>query len=164
MCEFVKRAHARGVIAVTGTDNEMPGLALLDEVGLLTECGFTPMAALQAATREAAAAVGVHEIGTIEVDMLADLVILDADPLADPANLRRIWRVIKGGHLHDPAALLGPIAADYRHRMRNTLALRALALGLSLAVVAALVYWLGPFIRRLQTNRDLVRRDPSNVL
>ena len=54
------------------------------------------------ATEEAAAAVGADELGTVAPGKIADIVLLNADPLADIHNTESIWRVIKGGWLFDP--------------------------------------------------------------
>jgi imidazolonepropionase-like amidohydrolase len=68
---------------------------------------LTPGEALQAATINAARMVGREgEFGTVERGKLADLLVLEADPLADIGNVRRIYRVVKGGVVHDPAELL----------------------------------------------------------
>ncbi|MGH8646748.1 MAG: amidohydrolase family protein, partial [Gammaproteobacteria bacterium] len=47
------------------------------------------------------------ELGTLEPGKLADLLVLEADPLADIRNLRRIHSVVKGGRVFDPDAILG---------------------------------------------------------
>ena len=66
--------------------------------------------ALRAATANAARMLGRENVqGTIEAGKLADLVILEADPLADISNVRRINRVIKAGMIYDPADLLRAI-------------------------------------------------------
>jgi len=57
------------------------------------------------ATEEAAAAVGADELGTVAPGKIADIVLLNADPLADIHNTEAIWRVIKGGWLFDPDKL-----------------------------------------------------------
>ena len=55
------------------------------------------------ARREGAAAVGAEDhLGTLELGKLADIVLLDANPLEDITNTQTIWRVIKGGWLFDP--------------------------------------------------------------
>jgi imidazolonepropionase-like amidohydrolase len=78
------------------------------ELEELVRAGFSPMEAIVAATRNGAEILGAAaEIGTIEVGKLADLVILEADPLEDIRNTRRIWMVIKGGDVVDREALLG---------------------------------------------------------
>jgi len=68
--------------------------------------GLTPAEALVAATSAAARVVGVDaDLGVIAEGKIADLVLLDADPLADIANTRKIWRVIQGGRVVDREAI-----------------------------------------------------------
>ena len=93
-----------GVALMAGTDVGLPfllpGFSLHDELALLVEAGLTPLEALQAATRNPAQAVGLgDELGTIEVGKLADLVLLDADPLAAITNTTRIAAVVANGRL-----------------------------------------------------------------
>ena len=71
-----------------------------EELKLLTEAGFTPLQALQAATSKPAEflnATSEGGWGTIEAGKAADLVLLDADPLADIGHTRKISAVILGG-------------------------------------------------------------------
>jgi cytosine/adenosine deaminase-related metal-dependent hydrolase len=103
--------HRAGVRLLAGTDAPLafmhPGISLHDELALLVRAGLTPMQALQSATREPAAYLGaLDSLGTIQPGRLADLVLLDADPLADIRNTRRIHRVIANGRGVDHAALL----------------------------------------------------------
>ncbi len=80
--------------------------------------GMTPMMILQAATRNIAAAYHkLDRIGTLEPGKIADLVVLDADPLADAQNLRKISAVIKEGKTVDIASLpLDPILTSEEAR------------------------------------------------
>ena len=83
-----------------------PGFGLHDELALLVAAGLTPMAALQAATRNAADFMGqLDRRGTIEVGKTADLILLDKDPLADIHNTRLIAAVVLRGKLYQRAAL-----------------------------------------------------------
>ena len=84
-----------------------PGESIHDELALFVrQLGMTPLDALAAATRVPAEFVGVGDsVGTITPGKLADLVVLDADPLADIANVRRIRGVMVGGKWFDRAAL-----------------------------------------------------------
>ena len=105
------RLYRAGVELLVGTDTPVqfcpPGFALHQELELLVESGLTPAAALTAATRNNARSLGQSaQLGSIEAGKLADLVILDADPLADIRNTRKIYRVIRAGCLTDPVELL----------------------------------------------------------
>ena len=108
MKTFVHRFHIAGGLLVTGTDSRpVPGFGVHDELRLLVEAGLSPMASLQAATINSARALGWQDrIGTVEVGKVADLLVLDGDPLGDIGNTRRIWRVILGGRVLDRDALL----------------------------------------------------------
>jgi imidazolonepropionase-like amidohydrolase len=103
-----RRAHDAGVTILAGTDSigtaDGEGLPLPNihrELELLvTEGGLSAAEALEAATRNAAAAMGIGGIrGTIEAGRLADLVILRADPLADIRFTRAVDRVVKRGQV-----------------------------------------------------------------
>ena len=108
-----------GVPILAGTDaldgDVLPGLALHQELELMVSSGLTPLAALQSATRDAALYFGEgRSRGTIEKGKVADLVLLDADPLQDITNTRRIHAVIAGGELlsaADRQKLLDQVAA-----------------------------------------------------
>jgi imidazolonepropionase-like amidohydrolase len=68
------------------------------EMDLMQQAGLTPMEVLVDATRNGARAMGRgDEFGTLEPGKAGDLVILDADPLQDIANARRVSRVVKDG-------------------------------------------------------------------
>jgi imidazolonepropionase-like amidohydrolase len=107
--EFLREARQAGVRMLAGTDvpttGTFLGFSLHDELALLVETyGLTPMEALRSATALPAAFLGLDAtIGTIEVGKHADLVLLDADPLADVANTRRIDTVIARGRVFDRA-------------------------------------------------------------
>ncbi len=93
-----------GVGILAGTDSANPyvihGFSLHDELELLVGAGLSPLRALQAATRDAARFLGLgHETGTITPGRSADLVLLDADPLADIGNTRRIHAVVHAGRV-----------------------------------------------------------------
>jgi imidazolonepropionase-like amidohydrolase len=75
---------------------------------------MTPLQALQAATIAPARAMGLSDsMGTVEAGRLADLVLLDADPLADIRNTRRIHAVVANGRWMD-AADIARLLADAR--------------------------------------------------
>ena len=82
------------------------GEALHDELELLVKSGLSPVQALQAASRDAARAMEVlNKVGTLEKGKAADMVLLDADPLADISNTRKIVGVVLGGHFFSEAEL-----------------------------------------------------------
>ena len=100
----LKRLSDAGIAIAAGTDTGVPGVVLgvASQIELLlhVEAGLSTAAALQAATIAAAQMIGVgKELGLIAPGYHADLVVLDADPLADIRNVRRISRVMKAGIL-----------------------------------------------------------------
>jgi len=100
--EVVGEMHRQGVPILAGTDTLnpfcFPGFSLHDELTLLVKAGLTPMDALQAATRNAADYLGMlNSFGTVETGKTADLLLLDADPLADIRNTQKIAGVTMGG-------------------------------------------------------------------
>ena len=121
----VKRIFDAGIPVAMGTDTGFPGvlmgLASQLELTLMSEAGLPREAVLRAATINGARMLGREkELGTVEPGKAADLLILDANPLDDVANIRRIHRVIKGGVVHDPAQLLSAVrftapAAPFRN-------------------------------------------------
>ena len=97
----LQRAGGR-VVAGSDTSNPyvVPGASLHRELELLVEAGLSPSEALAAATRTAAAFLGqARQLGTLEVDKIADLVVLDADPVASIGALRQIDPVIRDGRV-----------------------------------------------------------------
>jgi imidazolonepropionase-like amidohydrolase len=100
--ELVGGLHRAKVDLLAGTDSPnpycFPGFSLHDELELLVSAGLTPMEALQCATRNPARYLGRQkDLGTIEEGKLADLVLLEADPLADVKNTRKIAAVVVNG-------------------------------------------------------------------
>jgi hypothetical protein len=101
------KAGAR-YLAGSGTDafGTMPGISLHTELELLVKACLTPRQALAAATANVGAAFGWRDVGQIRAGYHADLLVLDADPTVDVANVKRIDRLILAGTLIDRAALL----------------------------------------------------------
>ncbi len=103
---ILKTLHDKGVLIVAGTDGALPGYSLLREVELYVQAGLTPLQAIQAATSVSARALGLGaELGTISLGKRADLVVLDADPLADISAIRRSRFVVTNGRMYEPAPL-----------------------------------------------------------
>jgi imidazolonepropionase-like amidohydrolase len=108
--ELVGRMHRAGVNILAGTDTMNPysfaGFSLHDELALLVEAGLPPMAAIQAATSNAARFMGqLDRRGTIEAGKIADLVLLEKDPLADIHNTHSVQAIVLSGKLLARAAL-----------------------------------------------------------
>ena len=107
----LREMRAAGVRILAGTDigvlNVVPGESLHEELTLLVrDAGLSPLDALRAATSAAAVFLGRdQEIGTIAAGRRADLILLDADPLADIAHVSRISAVVLRGRLFDRGAL-----------------------------------------------------------
>lgn len=113
--EVVGIMHRAGVQFIVGTDVGgaflVPGFSIHDELSELVKAGFTPMEALRAATRDAARFLGREkESGTIQKGKLADLVLLDANPLQSIRNTQKIRAVILNGRLLDRKALDAELA------------------------------------------------------
>ena len=100
--EMVGEMHRAGVPILAGTDTAAgvrvyPGFSLHEELVLIARAGLAPMETLQTATRNAGQFFGLSDTGTIEKGKRADLVLLDANPLADIANTRKIRSVVLAG-------------------------------------------------------------------
>jgi len=101
--EIVQQMHRAGVPVLAGTDTAagvhvFPGFSLHDELEYFVKAGFTPLEALQTATLSPARFLGrTVDLGSVETGKLADLVLLDADPLQDIHNTRKIRAVVLAG-------------------------------------------------------------------
>jgi tetratricopeptide (TPR) repeat protein len=108
--EIVGIMQRLGVGILAGTDTQNPfslyGFSLHDELGFLVRAGLTPMQALQSATLNPARFFArERDLGTIEKGKFADLVLLNADPLIDIGNTRKIDAVLLDGNVFSRAAL-----------------------------------------------------------
>jgi len=100
--ELVGKMQKAGVGILAGTDDPnpyvFPGFSLHDELTLLVKAGLTPIEALRTATYNPAKFLGLlRMLGTIEKGKYADLVLLDANPLEDISNTKKIAAVIING-------------------------------------------------------------------
>jgi imidazolonepropionase-like amidohydrolase len=101
--EVVKAMHGAGIPFLAGTDTPpgvyvFPGFSLHEELQRFVAAGFTPLEALQTATLNPAKFLGMEDhLGSIEKGKLADLVLLDANPLEDIRNTQKIAGVAVNG-------------------------------------------------------------------
>ncbi|MEM1119186.1 MAG: amidohydrolase family protein [Bacteroidota bacterium] len=108
--EMVGHLKAAEVDIMAGTDCPIfyltPGYSLHEELALLVKGGLTPLEAIEAATTKPAEYFKMeNELGLVQEGMLADLLLLDANPLDNIRNTLKINAVIRDGKLHDQAAL-----------------------------------------------------------
>jgi hypothetical protein len=108
--EIVRDMNRAGVPLLAGTDtpgfDRVPGFSLAEELALLVRAGLTPMEALQSATRNAARFLRMEDsLGTVEPGKVADLVLLDANPMDDIRNVHRVHSVMLRGHYLTQARL-----------------------------------------------------------
>jgi len=111
-----------GIPVVMGTDagniGTLHGPSVFREMELMVQAGLTPLQVVKSATVNAAATMRMeNDIGEIAAGRLADLVILDADPLANVDNLSKISRVIKDGQAFTPTDLIAPLNMARRERL-----------------------------------------------
>jgi imidazolonepropionase-like amidohydrolase len=109
--------HRAGVPLLAGTDTPEPfvppGFSMHQELELLVQSGLSPAEALRCATLHNARALGqADRLGTIEPGKLADLVLLNANPLESIANTRAISMVFRGGLVLEPDVLLKSVPKD----------------------------------------------------
>lgn len=100
-----------GVALVSGTDSPLVpyGVSLHNDLEQTVLAGLTPYQALRTATVNTAALLNATaDLGTIEVGKLADMVVVDGDPLVDIRNARRVRQVIKNGIVIPIEMLVGP--------------------------------------------------------
>jgi imidazolonepropionase-like amidohydrolase len=108
--ETVRLMHAGGVGLLAGTDPgipfSLPAFGIHDELRLLVDAGLTPLEALRTATLNPARFFGKErDFGTVTTAKLADLVLLDANPLTAIGNTTRVNAVVANGRLFRRADL-----------------------------------------------------------
>lgn len=116
--------HEAGIPIAMGTDagniGTLPGPSVYREMALMAQAGLSPADVLRSATVNGARLMGQQgEIGLIAPGRRADMVLLDADPLADVANLSRIALVVRGGHAYRQDQLVTATPVDIVQRQLN---------------------------------------------
>ena len=113
--QLLRDLAAANALMVSGTDSPFSpfGAGLHAELRLYALAGLSPRDVLRAATVKAAIAAGVeHDLGTIKVGKVADIVIVDGDPLADIRDADNVVMTIKGGKVYSLADLIAPSQQD----------------------------------------------------
>jgi imidazolonepropionase-like amidohydrolase len=117
--ELTGAAHRAGVRILAGTDYIIPGADLHRELVNLVRAGLSTSEALKTATHNPALYFGLErEHGSVEPGHVADLLLLEADPLLDIRNTQRIRAVVFNGNLYDRKAL-DDLQAHVRQRARS---------------------------------------------
>ncbi|RDA90706.1 hypothetical protein CP533_4944 [Ophiocordyceps camponoti-saundersi (nom. inval.)] len=114
--QLTKALFDAGTPMVAGTDspagrNLCPGVSLHDELEFMNEAGLSQLETLQTATKNAASFLGKEdEMGTVEAGKLADIVLLEGNPLESISNVRDISAVIADGEVYSGEKLQGMLA------------------------------------------------------
>ena len=106
-----------GILMNTGTDVPSPfqESGVHGEMELMVAAGLTPFQALRAATLDAARCAGLdQDVGSVEVNKIADLLLVEGDPTTDITATRKISAVVVGGHVLTPAEIRDRARNQYR--------------------------------------------------
>ncbi|WP_010094426.1 amidohydrolase family protein [Ornithinibacillus scapharcae] len=114
---IAKTYYDMGGTVVAGTDTPAlmftyPGMALHRELEIFVEIGFTELEALQAATVNAAKSINLDEIGSIQEGKIADLIILNENPLENIKHTKEIDLIMKGGKLYNQEEILQSVPSE----------------------------------------------------
>ena len=119
-----RKLHAAGVMQVLGSDtagdgNRWIGMMTLLEFDNMVASGFTPMETIVAATRDAAKVLRLDQLGTVGSGKSADFIVLDANPLENISNVRRINKVFLRGQEVDRAGLRAKWQAQWKAKSQT---------------------------------------------
>ena len=92
-----------------GNIDTVHGPSVFREMELMQREGLSPLQVLKSATVNGAATMALSDLGTVAPGKLADLVVLDTDPLADVWNLSHASFVLKDGHVFTPKELMSTV-------------------------------------------------------
>jgi imidazolonepropionase-like amidohydrolase len=117
----VRKLHAASVRQVLGSDaagdgNRWLGLHTLLEFDNMVAAGFTPMEMIVAATQDSAKVLRLEQLGVVAAGKSADFIVLDANPLDNIANVRKINAVYLRGEAVDRAGLRAKWQAQWREK------------------------------------------------
>ncbi len=116
--EIAAALQRAGVSVALGAHGQREGLAAHWELAMMVQGGMTPFEALRAGTVDGARLLGLDgDVGSIEPGKLADLVVLDGDPLADIGDTKKLAYVVANGRVYDPYTM-NEIAPEERERAR----------------------------------------------
>jgi imidazolonepropionase-like amidohydrolase len=106
LLQTIGALHKANIPIVAGTDVGVPGHTLHRELELYVKAGLTPLEAIQTATLTPARVMKLeNEVGTIEAGKRADIIVLDANPIDNISNIRRIRFVLTQGRLFESSKL-----------------------------------------------------------
>jgi imidazolonepropionase-like amidohydrolase len=118
LSKIADRLDKAGVLVNTGAHGQREGLGLHWELWMLVQGGMTPHEALRCATANPARSLGMdRDIGTLEPGKLADVVVIEGNPLADIRQSEKVTWTMVNGRLYD-AATLNETGARERKRAK----------------------------------------------
>lgn len=113
LLEILENLHSNGITLLPGTD-AMPGFALHKELENYVKAGIPANEVLQLATIVSAKNVGMEDrLGSVEKGKMADLVLVDGNPVENISDIRRVELTIKDGKVFDPKELYGALGIQH---------------------------------------------------